>query len=290
MLLRTTQTASHRRAQYGTGALIVAQWIASTVLLTADCSFRNELSWHMRSSNPECPKELLRWQVITALDLITEAALLFLPIQLIWNLQMSARNKFIVVLAFWLRIPTIIFSVLRYNQTQMLTTTSDVSLTAAIVVIWQAVQLSYSLAAVTIATLKQFTESLNTGFGHGELMRVHGSSQAYKMSDRSATLKDTKASDTSTSRSKKLEPHVASISAPQSTYPTRKSSLKAQNEGLKLRPENLRNTAIISSPPKESGMESRSIHSGGSQDNIIRQEVQYSVHYDEAPLVQECHR
>ena len=183
-----------------------------------------------------------------------------------------------------------VFSILRYNRTQELTTAPDISLTAAIVVIWQAVELSYALAAVTIAALKRFTESLNTGFGHGELMRVHGSSQAYKMSDRSATLKNTDASHSSTGRSKEFEVNLTSISAPQSNFPTQKQSLNLQQEHIKLRPEDMRNTAIISSPLKNSTTENRSIDSGGSDDNIIRHQVQYSVHYDEAPLVQTDYR
>ena len=108
MLLRTTPTVAHRRVQYGTGALIVAQCIASIALLTADCSLRNELSWLIHAHSLECPQKLMRWQIITALDVITEAAILFLPIQLVWSLQMSARNKFIVILAFWLRLPYVV--------------------------------------------------------------------------------------------------------------------------------------------------------------------------------------
>jgi hypothetical protein len=147
------------------------------------------------------------------------------------------------------------------------------------VVIWQAVELSYSLAAATIAALKQFTESLNTGFGHGELMRVHGSS--YKMSDRSATSKGTKASHTSSNRSKEPDVNVNRVS-PQP--PRANSSLDAQATNIKLRPGRLQNTAVISSPPKDSVMDNRSMYDGGSEDNIIRQERRYSVHYEEGSI------
>lgn len=91
--------------------------------------------------------------------------------------------------------------------THDLTKTSDVFLDGALVLIWQAVELSYSLAAVTIAALKSFTETLNTGFGHGELVRVHGNSEAYKMSDMSANSR--------TAKSKSLTSTITSIGAPQ---------------------------------------------------------------------------
>lgn len=180
---------------------------------------------------------------------------------------------------------TIIFSVFRYTKTEHLTTTSDVSLTAAIVVIWQAIQLSYALAAVTIATLRRFTESLNTGFGHGDLIRVHGPSQAYKMSDRSATLKDTQTSATSTTRSKEAATKNASNSALHSKLGGQRSEFEEQSRVPNLRPEILSSTATISSPPNNMPLVNQSIHNGGLGNNIIRQEVQYSIHYDQAPIM-----
>lgn len=109
ILMHTTQKTSHRRAQYSTALLILGQFVASVALLTASCSSDQDWSWLIRSRNSECPKMLLRWQIITALDIATEAALLFLPMQLVWNLQMTIRNKFIVVSAFWLRIPYVYY-------------------------------------------------------------------------------------------------------------------------------------------------------------------------------------
>ncbi|KAJ4392762.1 hypothetical protein N0V91_011277 [Didymella pomorum] len=47
----------------------------------------------------------LRWQVVTGLDVATELAILTLPLQLVWKLQMPLKSKIIVIVAFWLRIP-----------------------------------------------------------------------------------------------------------------------------------------------------------------------------------------
>lgn len=188
----------------------------------------------------------------------------------------------------YLNLPTstIIFSALRFNETHKLTTTHDISLTAATVVIWQAVQLSYSLAAATIAALKRFTESLNTGFGHGELMRVHGTSQAYKMSDRSGSSKNTKESRSSSKRRHHFDVTVDSVGTDTSQSsvlpPPRKGGISAQKYAMKLRPEALQNTAVVSAQPKQ---EDRSVDTTAEDNQRIRQEVQYSVHYDEVPLV-----
>ncbi|RAR06713.1 hypothetical protein DDE82_003249 [Stemphylium lycopersici] len=278
MLLRTTQTLAHRRVQYGAGGLIAAQCLVSVVLLIANCNARHELLWDTTSTAPGCPQKETRWQVLTALDLATEVSLLVLPVQLVWSLQMSSRNKLIVISAFWLRIPTIIFSALRQSETHKLTSASDVSIAATRIVIWQAVELSYSLAAATIAALKRFTESLNTGFGHGELMRIHGSSQGYEMSTRSAKS-EKRFPHTKAARFKGLAQDLDTVSSGASTVG---ASSEPHITRMKLRPEPVRNTATVSSPRKDPVAENRPLDTKRLKDNII-QEVEYSVQYEQGP-------
>lgn len=148
------------------------------------------------------------------------------------------------------------------------------------VVVWQAVEMSYSIAAATIAALKRFTESLNTGFGHGELMRVHGQSQGYEMSDRSGSLKD----------SRNSKPSVSSAPVPDTTNrhgfhttPIRNSDYQQLN----LRPENLHNEVTVASLSKRSVVEEKPVQTHCEGDNIIRHDVRYSVHYEENHLVSE---
>ncbi|KAL6706678.1 hypothetical protein ACN47E_005220 [Coniothyrium glycines] len=282
-LLRTTETLFHRRVHYTAVVLVTAQWITSLVLLTARCSSSEVFSWDMTTDTQTCPGMDTRWLVITILDVLTETLLLVLPVHLVRKLQMSSKNKAIVIAAFWLRLPTLIFTVLRHRATHRLTFTANVSRTVAIVIIWQAVELSYALAAVTIAALKRFTESLNTGFGHGELMRVHGPS--YKMSDRSKSSTTTNMSQSRSSFA--AEPNME-ISVIATVVPEqgRRSSETADPGSMKLRPERLRNTTEIFSPPKVSAKDRRSLDSTGSENGIIRHHIQYSVHYDENPIAQ----
>ena len=49
--------------------------------------------------------QFLRWQIITALDVITEACLFLLPVYLVIGRQMPLKQKLIVVTAFGLRLP-----------------------------------------------------------------------------------------------------------------------------------------------------------------------------------------
>jgi hypothetical protein len=114
------------------------------------------------------PFQATRWQILTALDVITELGLLVLPIQLVWQLQMPWTKKAILLIAFYLRLPVVALSLGRNVYTLRLRhQTSDAGLDPAIVTIWLEVQLTYALAASTLSALKAFTESFNSGFGLG---------------------------------------------------------------------------------------------------------------------------
>jgi hypothetical protein len=114
------------------------------------------------------PFQATRWQILTALDVITELGLLVLPIKLVWQLQMPWTKKAILLIAFYLRLPVVALSLGRNVYTLRLRhQTSDAGLDSAIVTIWLEVQLTYALAASTLSALKAFTESFNSGFGLG---------------------------------------------------------------------------------------------------------------------------
>lgn len=168
----------------------------------------------------------------------------------------------------------IVFTILRNNATNNLSSTANVSLTAAMVLIWQAIEMSYSVAAATIAALKRWTESLNTGFGHGELIRVHGSSQNYKLSDQSGSSKSSKAS----------KPHTRA-SPGQTLQRERIQSPDYQLQELDLRPRHLFDEIEVASPTNYSRPIVGAAQEVRLDDMSIRQDFRYSVHYDEEPLV-----
>jgi hypothetical protein len=77
-------------------------------------------------------------------------------------------KKSFLIIAFYLRLPVIGFSLCRNVYTLRLhQASSDAGLDSAIVTIWLEVQLTYALAASTLSALKAFTESFETGFGLG---------------------------------------------------------------------------------------------------------------------------
>lgn len=165
---------------------------------------------------------------------------------------------------------TLAFTLLRDAATRKLSSTPDALFAAAMVLIWQSVELSFSLAAVTVAALKSFTETLNTGFGHGELVRVHGGLQNFQLSDLSGKTKTGRFKSANTTKAS------VDVEASDPAY------------GLKLRPEFLRNSATITSSGNEigkgRGRGGKFIRSGewdSEDERIILHEVQYTVQYDQ---------
>ena len=49
-------------------------------------------------------EQLLRWQIISAVDIATEAGLVAMSIFLVWGLRTSVSNKAVVVCAFGFRL------------------------------------------------------------------------------------------------------------------------------------------------------------------------------------------
>lgn len=55
-------------------------------------------------------KQLLRWQILVAIDIAIEAVLILLSFFLVWKLQMEWQKKAIVVLGFAFRLPQVSLS------------------------------------------------------------------------------------------------------------------------------------------------------------------------------------
>ena len=86
-------------------ALYIILGIASAIIVTAGCPSASGYYWNIAGNIDSCPGEEARWQVMTALDVISELILLALPIHLVWSLQMPQRRKLMIVITFWTRLP-----------------------------------------------------------------------------------------------------------------------------------------------------------------------------------------
>ena len=118
---------------------------------------------------------MLRWKLVTVFDIVTEAVILLLPIDLIFSLQMPTKKKYWVTAAFFSRAPVAVLSGLHLSYVLKVYGSSDPGIASGIPLIWREIELTYALAATTLMTLRPFTKEFDTGFGMGgEAYRTHG--------------------------------------------------------------------------------------------------------------------
>lgn len=259
------------------------------------------------------PTQSVRWQVLTALDIITELGLLALPVQLVWGLQMPFTKKSILLVAFYLRLPVIGLSLGRNAYTLRLRhASSDAGLDSAIVTIWLEVQLAYALAASTLSALKAFTESFETGFGLG-FTRGKSENGSYALSGTSGSGNGT--TTTSHSHSKPPDPQhqqhhqgnspTIQTLAYEDTHPHSRplspSSKTSSTQPLRLRPDlttphtTTATATATASATSETGAAPWHLHSAGSssvsslredqrsEPLVIMRETELSVRREVAP-------
>ncbi|KAI7505084.1 hypothetical protein KC367_g803 [Hortaea werneckii] len=298
-LSRITKTPSQIRLYLICNAIVASLGVVSALIGTVGCPTASGYYWAFHDNRISCPSQNARWQAITALDLATELLLMALPCQLVWGLQMPFRKKAMILIAFYLRIPVLGFSVGRnYYTMRLRLSETDPGTGGALVVIWLEVELAYALAASTLSALKAFTESFNSGFGLGF---TRGKSESgYGMtdvSDNSAKSKSGAAVDSSIDASRK-------DSIAQSTTkddpdvmispitPTPETIEEFQP--LRLRPEiGINHIAQVSVDPsyadhghwREGGSRDGSQNSSEGDDMVIVRETAYEVQHDCVPML-----
>ncbi|SMQ46407.1 unnamed protein product [Zymoseptoria tritici ST99CH_3D7] len=294
-LVRITKTPSQILTYRICAGVVGLFGILSIVISTAGCPARPASSyyWAFRENAGRCPSLDIRWQILTAFDVVTEIGLLALPIQLVWNLQMPRSKKAMITVAFWIRLPALAFSMTRnYYTLQLPQRQSDPGLDGALVSIWLEIELAYALAASTLSALKAFMESFDSGFGLGftrgkgedtyGMSDVTGSSgHTSKNEKTAATVSNTRQSLTPSRRDPAPEDHVS---------PVAPISRRSNASPLRLRPERgIAYRTNISSEPFGCVSSWRSGSSNDSEssgdDMVIHRETAYDVQHDEAPML-----
>jgi hypothetical protein len=117
-LARLTPNKTHLRLCTAVGAICGAWGVGGVLSLALKC----DLAEPWITNGQKCTSlvscepyvdlfgeltiiQIRRWQLISAFDVITEIIILVLIIRLVFNLQMSFRKKFMVVLGFAFRLP-----------------------------------------------------------------------------------------------------------------------------------------------------------------------------------------
>ncbi|KAF2838844.1 hypothetical protein M501DRAFT_935163 [Patellaria atrata CBS 101060] len=231
-----------------------------------------------------CGALVTRWRVVAILDVLLEAIFVLLPIYLTWNIQMNAQLKARVVGAFAFRIPVAIFAIIYVVSLERALRRPNTGVAYANPMVYLQVELGYSLIAATIPCLKSFIKSFDTGMG----LEIGYSSRAYGSGANSNNSQTYGTSGFHSSRSAKSPGtyQLNSLNGDTVSKVTTKNDAtprRAPSHGpgdSTLRPEDFKNHAVIyHSNDKGDTTSSRS----GSQEMIIRRDVQWDVRHDYAP-------
>ncbi|KAH7205335.1 hypothetical protein BKA60DRAFT_526687 [Fusarium oxysporum] len=131
----------------------------------------------------QCPHQITRWAVITAMDILTEILTWLLVLKLSWSVNISYIRKCQVVMAFSFRIPLIALSAvhLAYSATNPASTEPQFAVTKAL--LCQQIMVAWSLISATVPNLKSFLKSFSIGMGFPVSfdLSMSGSSNVYAL-------------------------------------------------------------------------------------------------------------
>lgn len=222
-------------------------------------------------------KQFLRWQIITAFDIITEILICSLPVLFVWSNTMSLYLKFQVFLAFAFRLPLIAFSTAHLSLFNQYTRSTSPLFDISGSLLLQQIMLTYSLISATIPNLKSFMKSFSTGLGvsFGFMDNDLGaSSQTYAL--------QTFTNHSGRRRNKSPE------DIPTGNIHDGENDLLGGQQP-RLRPGSIQHDVVIHHSPdgtsdrgSSATEDGRDVSRCGSRDMIIRKEVQWNVYHEPA--------
>ena len=238
----------------------VCIWTVGAIIgLSVDCS-PSELIYPATSAQ-KCPGQVTRWEVIMAFDVVTELLLVILAITIILPLQLTVSMKIPVVMAFAFRLPCAALSILHFHYVGNYVHSNPDGLRVIPVLNIMQVQLCWSLVSATIPNLKAFIRSFNSGFGLGlDIDAAYGTSGGY------GGRTDYELSQLGKSAQRS---HNRSYAEPE------------REEGRPVKQDLSKNSDTSRDQHFSFHEQEGSVTSVGSQDQIIRKDVQWHITYED---------
>ncbi|KAK0510420.1 hypothetical protein JMJ35_006852 [Cladonia borealis] len=164
----------HRMAQI-IGVIIIVWALTSEFVAAFQCSIPD--TWASLGNN--CINHNAFWTYFGVMNIITDAALVFLPLFIIKNLQMDGKRKFSIFCCFGARVLVIASAVAQLVCLQRTSGSEDLTYR-----VWPAVmcnQLVQNLGIITacVPYIKPFLESLESGMIRTDDLRRRGVTAAY---------------------------------------------------------------------------------------------------------------
>ncbi|XP_014555117.1 hypothetical protein COCVIDRAFT_103243 [Bipolaris victoriae FI3] len=101
-------------------------------------------------------------QALTIIDIITECFTVLIPLLGLYRNKMHVEDKAIVMVAFFTRIPNVVFSLIYLIAYSKFVNERQTAIQIVPTVVWQSTLLCYSLISATTPTLKGFTQGFKT--------------------------------------------------------------------------------------------------------------------------------
>lgn len=262
--------------------LLTVLWTIGSIIATSfQCSPSNFLRQGVAN---QCQDRLIRWRIITAFDIFIEVLLVLLPVAFIWPIQLKRYIKVQVAVAFGFRLPIIAFAAVHLHYVSKYSSSTNVSRAIIPALVYQQYELSWSLLSATIPTLKSFMRSFNSGFGMEIDMDAHSGYKSEAFHNGAYPLgsiqRSTGRVDTTTSISDKREYQGGVKRRGSAHFQNRpaRSVRSARTVGVSGPKDP--DTNFFPAEPRD--VRGGSITSDGSQDMIIKREVEWSVSYEGA--------
>ncbi|GAB7352979.1 hypothetical protein MBLNU459_g3546t2 [Dothideomycetes sp. NU459] len=233
---------------------MVGLWtLASILILTIGCGPASNVA------GDRCIGMVLRWGIVSGIDGLFELGIVLLSVILVLPLQMSSDIKLAVVSAFVFRIFVAVFSGIHVGYISDSASASDPGLAVVASLVWQQIELGYALISATIPTLKSFIRGYERAMGWESSYAKTGTIVGSQHQLQSFHTKS----------------HLASRHRDDDTHSEYgRSPLRPDQQHYKA------NVTVPHNPDIPKRM--LSTGSGGSQDPIIRKDVDFTVSSESA--------
>jgi len=294
LLLALAPNKSYRIPMLGVSG-VIGLWAVAALFASA---FQCSLPHPYLITTGQCFSQAGFWDAIGAIDIITDVAIMALPVFLVYNLQLAAQKKFAVCFAFSFRICAIGCTIWRLTEIhKFFGRGTDVTFESWLPTIATILEVFFSVFAACVPHLRPFMESIQAGylsgviqegdgrFGYGNdsyLMGKMAQSKAAVSAIRSQALKSEARGDSfELPRQGTQAPEGAHRGIGQALTSSNRIVIntvrggKVEKDGIESRPERNRSDSIGS----EGG---RSHGSDGSKAMIIKTTKEWSVRYQDA--------
>lgn len=206
--------------------------------------------------------QLVRWQILLALDVISETLLVVVPVFLLLDILIKRSAKVTVTVVFGVRIADILFAAMNLARVASVPASSDPPLTIIPSMMWIQTEMLWSILAASLPCLKTFMRPFDkideeTWRSNNNMYSSGRSGRSWKTTrDRDGIL------PINAVRGQK-EGVVLSASG-------------SDSRSLGLRPENIAHNIEISHP-STTDAESEGRKSWGSQERIIHAQTRWEI-------------